>query len=69
MNGQCGWQPAWRDSAPKATIIRSNYFFPASAADEMVAIGREIEASVLSRAVRRYAEHRIFENGHKTVLL
>ena len=38
-------------------------------AAEMVAIGREIEASVLSRAVRWYAEHRIFENGNKTVVL
>jgi formyltetrahydrofolate deformylase len=38
-------------------------------ADEMVAIGREIEASVLSRAVRWYAEHRIFPNGTKTVVL
>jgi formyltetrahydrofolate deformylase len=38
-------------------------------ADEMVAIGREIEASVLSRAVRWQAEHRIFQNGNKTVVL
>jgi formyltetrahydrofolate deformylase len=38
-------------------------------ADEMVAIGREIEASVLSRAVRWHAEHRIFQNGNKTVVL
>ncbi len=38
-------------------------------ADEMVAIGRETEASVLSRAVRWYAEHRIFQNGNKTVVL
>ena len=38
-------------------------------AGEMVAIGREIEASVLSRAVRWHAEHRIFENGNKTVVL
>lgn len=38
-------------------------------ADEMVAIGREIEASVLSRAVRWQAEHRIFQNGSKTVVL
>lgn len=37
--------------------------------EEMVAIGREIEASVLSRAVRWYAEHRIFQNGKKTVVL
>ena len=41
----------------------------AIAADEMVAIGREIEASVLSRAVRWHAEHRIFTNGNKTVVL
>jgi formyltetrahydrofolate deformylase len=41
----------------------------ATTADEMVAIGRDIEASVLSRAVRWYAEHRIFENGNKTVVL
>ena len=38
-------------------------------ADEMVAIGREIEASVLSRAVRWQAEYRIFPNGNKTVVL
>jgi formyltetrahydrofolate deformylase len=38
-------------------------------ADEMVAIGRETEASVLSRAVLWYAEHRIFQNGDKTVVL
>jgi formyltetrahydrofolate deformylase len=41
----------------------------ATTADEMVAIGREIEASVLSRAVRWHAEHRIFQNGNKTVVL
>lgn len=36
---------------------------------EMVAIGREVEASVLSRAVRWHAEHRVFLNGNKTVVL
>jgi formyltetrahydrofolate deformylase len=40
-----------------------------TSAEEMVAIGRETEASVLSRAVRWYAEHRIFANGAKTVVL
>jgi formyltetrahydrofolate deformylase len=35
----------------------------------MVATGREIEASVLSRAVRWHAEHRIFQNRSKTVVL
>jgi formyltetrahydrofolate deformylase len=38
-------------------------------AEEMVAIGRETEASVLSRAVRWHAEHRIFLNGNKTAVL
>ena len=38
-------------------------------ANEMVATGREIEASVLSRAVRWHAEHRIFLNGNKAVVL
>jgi formyltetrahydrofolate deformylase len=34
----------------------------------MIAIGREVEASVLSRAVRWHAEHRVMLNGHKTVV-
>jgi len=38
-------------------------------ADQMVATGREIEASVLSRAVGWHSEHRIFLNGNKTVVL
>jgi formyltetrahydrofolate deformylase len=37
--------------------------------DDMVAIGREIEASVLSRAVRWHAEHRIFPNGNRIIVL
>jgi formyltetrahydrofolate deformylase len=41
----------------------------ATSADEMVAIGREVEASVLSRAVRWHAEHRILPNGNQTVVL
>jgi formyltetrahydrofolate deformylase len=41
----------------------------AVSADEMVATGREVEASVLSRAVRWHAEHRVFLNGNKTVVL
>ena len=41
----------------------------ATTANEMVAIGREIEASVLSRAVRWHAEHRIIGNANQTVVL
>lgn len=37
-------------------------------ANEMVEIGREVEASVLARAVRWHAEHRVFVNGNKTVV-
>lgn len=32
-------------------------------------IGRDIESRVLSRAVRLYAERRVFTNGHRTVIL
>ena len=41
----------------------------ATTAEEMVAIGREVEASVLSRAVRWHSEHRILGNGNQTVVL
>jgi formyltetrahydrofolate deformylase len=41
----------------------------AATADDMVATGRDVEASVLSRAVRWHAEHRVFLNGKKTVVL
>ena len=41
----------------------------ATSADEMVAIGREVEASVLSRAVRWHAEHRVLPNDNQTVVL
>ena len=41
----------------------------ASTANDMVAIGRDVEASVLSRAVKWHSEHRVFLNGPKTVVL
>ncbi|MGI1678784.1 MAG: formyltetrahydrofolate deformylase [Cellvibrionaceae bacterium] len=40
----------------------------ANTADQLVEIGRDIEAVVLQRAVRWQAEHRILINGHKTVV-
>jgi formyltetrahydrofolate deformylase len=40
----------------------------AATGDEMVAIGRETEASVLSRAVRWHAEGRVFLNNGRTVV-
>ena len=36
--------------------------------DDMVRIGRDIESVVLNRAVRWHAEHRILDNGNKTVV-
>ena len=41
----------------------------ATTADDMVAIGREVEASVLSRAIKWHSEHRVFLNGARTVIL
>jgi len=37
-------------------------------AEDCVAIGRETEASVLSRAILWHAEHRVFLNGARTVV-
>ncbi len=37
--------------------------------DSMIAIGRDIENKVLSRALRLHAEQRVFLNGIKTVVL
>jgi formyltetrahydrofolate deformylase len=36
--------------------------------EELVAIGHDIETQVLARAVKYHVEHRIFLNGHKTVI-
>ena len=41
----------------------------ATTANEMVEIGREVEASVFSRAIKWHAEHRVFLNDGKTVVL
>ena len=40
----------------------------ADAPEELVEIGRDIEAVVLSRAVRWHAEHRVLLNGDRTVV-
>ncbi|MBK5919649.1 formyltetrahydrofolate deformylase [Rhodothalassium salexigens] len=41
----------------------------ATTVDDMIAMGREVEASVLSRAVRWHAEHRVFMTNGRTVVL
>jgi formyltetrahydrofolate deformylase len=37
-------------------------------ADDLTAVGRDIESRVLARAVRWHVEHRVLANGHKTVV-
>jgi len=37
-------------------------------AEEMTAVGRDVECVVLARAVRWHLEHRVLMNGHKTVV-
>ncbi len=39
------------------------------AAEELVRLGQDIECTVLNRAVRWHAEHRVFLNGRRTVVL
>jgi formyltetrahydrofolate deformylase len=36
--------------------------------DDLIDVGRDVERSVLARAVRLFTEHRILLNGQKTVI-
>lgn len=36
---------------------------------ELERLGQDVESTVLNRAVRWHAEHRVFENGHRTIVL
>ncbi len=36
--------------------------------EDLVAVGRDVETQVLARAVKWHCEHRIFLNGHRTVV-
>jgi formyltetrahydrofolate deformylase len=40
----------------------------AASAEELAAVGRDVECVVLARAVRWHVEHRVLANGHKTVV-
>ncbi|MCE2656908.1 MAG: formyltetrahydrofolate deformylase [Rubrivivax sp.] len=40
----------------------------AQSADDLSAVGRDVECVVLARALRWHAEHRVLINGHKTVV-
>jgi formyltetrahydrofolate deformylase len=37
-------------------------------ADDLTAVGRDVESQVLARAVRWHVEHRVLLNGHKSVV-
>ena len=39
-----------------------------ASAEEITAVGRDVECVVLARAVRWHLEHRVLMNGHKTVV-
>ncbi len=36
---------------------------------ELERLGQDVESSVLNRAIRWHAEHRVFESGIRTVVL
>ena len=40
----------------------------AQSASDYVSLGRDVEASVLARAIHAHAHHRVFLNGNKTVV-
>jgi formyltetrahydrofolate deformylase len=46
-------------------VVRVDHSFTA---DQLVAAGRDVEAQVLSRAVRWHAESRVLRNGNRTVV-
>jgi formyltetrahydrofolate deformylase len=37
-------------------------------AEDLVALGRDVECLALARAVKYHLEHRVFLNGQKTVV-
>jgi len=46
-------------------VIRVDHGF---SQDQLVDAGRDVEAQVLSRAVRWHSESRVLLNGHRTVI-
>ena len=47
-------------------VVRVDHTMPPA---ELERLGQDVEAVVLNRAVRWHAEHRVFENGNRTVVL
>lgn len=46
-------------------VVRVNHSFDPAG---MATIGRDVESSVLSRAVKWHAEHRVVNDGHRTIV-
>lgn len=46
-------------------VVRVNHSFDPTA---MATIGRDVESSVLSRAVKWHAQHRVVNDGHRTIV-
>jgi formyltetrahydrofolate deformylase len=47
-------------------VVRVNH---AKKPDELEQMGQDVESTVLNRAVRWHAQHRVFENGNRTIVL
>ncbi len=47
-------------------VVRVDHSMPPR---ELERLGQDVESVVLNRAIRWHAEHRVFENGHRTVVL
>jgi len=47
-------------------VVRVNH---SKKPDELEQMGQDVESTVLNRAVRWHAQHRVFENGNRTIVL
>jgi formyltetrahydrofolate deformylase len=47
-------------------VVRVNH---SSKPAELQRLGQDVESTVLARAIRWHAEHRVFENGNRTIIL
>ena len=47
-------------------VVRVNH---SSKPAELERLGQDVESTVLNRAIRWHAEHRVFENGNRTIIL
>jgi formyltetrahydrofolate deformylase len=67
IGATCHYATADLDAGPiiEQDVIRVDHML---SADQLVTAGRDVEAQVLSRAVRWHSQSRILSNGHRTVV-